>query len=117
MKMQTALVSLVIALAAGVAPALAQQKMDDMNGMEMGGEKTMPAAKTTYKGIGVVKQVDVQAGSVTLAHGPVKSLNWPAMTMTYSVRDKPLLEKLAVGKKVEFEFVKEGKGFVVTGVK
>ena len=117
MKKQSALLSLLIALATGAAPALAQQKMGDMKGMDMGSEKAMPAAKATHKGIGVVKQVDPKAGSVTFAHEPVKSLNWPAMTMAFSVRDKSILDKLAVDKKVEFEFVKEGKGYVVTGVK
>jgi Cu(I)/Ag(I) efflux system protein CusF len=39
------------------------------------------------------------------------------MTMGFAVKDKALLDKLAVGKKVEFEFVKEGKGYAVTGVK
>ena len=49
------------------------------------------------------------AGQVTLAHGPVKSLNWPSMTMAFDVRDKTLLNKLAMGKKVEFQFVQEGR--------
>ena len=51
MKKQTAVLSLVIALAAGAAPAFAQQKMDGMKGMDMGSEKAMPAAKTTHKGV------------------------------------------------------------------
>jgi Cu(I)/Ag(I) efflux system protein CusF len=65
----------------------------------------------------VVKAVDRAGGKVTLAHEPVKSLNWPAMTMKFSVKDKALFDKLAVGKKVEIEFVQQGSDYVVTGVK
>lgn len=112
-------VLLALALAAGTA--FAQQKMEDMKGMDMGkhklGGKGMPGAQAGHRAIGVVKQIDAQAGTVTFAHEPVQSLGWPAMSMGFAVRDKALLDKLAVGKKVEFEFVKEGSGYTVTGVK
>jgi Cu(I)/Ag(I) efflux system protein CusF len=65
----------------------------------------------------VVKKVDAKTGTVTLAHDPVKSLNWSAMTMGFMVKDKMLLDKLAVGKKVEIEFVQRGKDYVITSVK
>ena len=70
-----------------------------------------------HQATGVVKKVDAKAGTVTLAHDPVKSLKWPAMTMGFQVKDKMLLDKLAVGKKVEFEFVQHGKDYVITSVK
>lgn len=93
--------------------ALAQQRMDDMKGMDM---DSKPAA-TTHHASGVVKSVDASAGAVTLAHDPVETLNWPAMTMKFQVKDKALLDKLAVGKKVAFDFERSGKGYVVTAVK
>ena len=70
-----------------------------------------------HQATGVVKSVDRAKGTVTLAHGPVKSLNWPAMTMPFTVKDKALLEKLQAGNKVEFEFVQQGKEYVITTVK
>ena len=70
-----------------------------------------------HKGVGTVKKIDPAAGTVTLAHGPIKSMDWPAMTMAFDVKDKAVLGKLSAGKKVEFEFVKEGSGYVVTSVK
>lgn len=126
----TATLTLLVALALGAGTALAadkmgdmnmkdmdmsKQKMGDMKGMDMGGQKAMPG--TTHKAVGVVKEIDAKTGMVTFAHEPVKSLNWPAMSMGFAVKDKALLDKLAVGKKVEFEFVKEGKGYTVTNVK
>ena len=103
--------TLALAMSLSCAAALAQQRMDDMKGMDMGSK---PAA-ATHHASGVVKSVD--AGAVTLAHDPVKTLNWPAMTMRFQVKDKALLDKLAVGKKVDFDFEQSGKGYVVTAVK
>lgn len=105
-------------------------KCDDMKHMDMKGmdakacedmmkgmqSKPTPAA-TTHHATGVVKVIDPSKGTVTLAHGPVKSLQWPAMTMTFSVKDKALFDKLAVDKTVEIEFAQQGKNYVVTSVK
>ncbi len=54
---------------------------------------------------------------MTFVHEQVETLNWPAMTMGIAVKDRALLDKLAVGKQVKFEFVKDGKGYTVTSVK
>ena len=104
-----AMIVLAMFLAAGVA--LAQSKEHDMD------MKAMPGEPAVHRAIGVVKSVDTQAGKVTVAHGPVKSLDWPAMTMTFAVRDQALLSKLGADKKVEVEFVQDGKDYVVTKVK
>ena len=65
----------------------------------------------------MVKKVDSAKSTVTLDHEPIKSMNWSAMTMTFPVKDRKLLDKLQTGKKVEFEFVQEGKDSVITSVK
>jgi len=88
----------------------------DMKGMDMG-NKPAAGTQTAHKATGVVKKVDAKAGTVTLAHEPVKSLNWSAMTMAFQVKDKTLLDKLQAGKKVEFEFVQQGRDYVITTVK
>lgn len=72
---------------------------------------------TRHEAIGTVKSVDPAAGTVTLAHGPVKSLNWPPMTMGFAVNDKALFDKLSVSKKVDVEFVQQGGKYVITAVK
>lgn len=93
--------------------ANAQMKMDDKGNMDMSSKSD----KATHNAVGVVKAVDQAKGSVTFAHEPVKSLNWPSMTMAFQVKDKTLLDKLPPGKKVSFEFVQQGKEYVVTAVK
>jgi|SRR5882762_4200098 len=126
-----ALATIVLTLALPGVSVFAQQKMDDMKGMDMKGMdmkgmdmKNKPAADmpvasehTTHMAKGVVKKVDAKSGMVTVAHGPVKSMNWPAMTMAFKVKDKALLDKFGAGKEVEFEFAKDGKSYVVESVK
>ena len=75
--------------------------------------QTAPAHVAT----GIVKSVDPAKGAVMLAHDPVKSLKWPAMTMPFTVKDKALLDKLQPNKKVQFEFVQQGRNYIITSVK
>ena len=125
----SAALSLVVTLLA-TSPVIAHAQSGGMKGMEMKGDmkgmdmkgmdmgsKDSTSKGSTHKANGVVKAVDVQKSTVTLAHGPVSTMKWPAMQMTFKVRDKAMLDKLAVDKKVDVEFVAEGKDYVVTSVK
>ncbi len=107
---------LLVALALGTGIAWAA---DDMKGMDMKGEskKDMPMSGKTHHAVGTVKSMDMAKGTVTIAHGPVKSLKWGAMTMTFGVKDKMLLDKMAEGKKVEVDFVEAGSDYTITKVK
>ncbi|MFT4936377.1 MAG: Cu(I)/Ag(I) efflux system protein CusF [Pseudoalteromonas distincta] len=89
------LLAAVAALALG-GPAFAQagHDMSKMPGMGQ------PAAAGA-QGAGVVKKLDAKAGSVTLQHGPIAALGWPAMTMPFKA-DPALLQGLKVGQQVSF---------------
>lgn len=101
----------VILLAAlALLPAVNAQAHE---GMDMAGMQAPAAAE----GTGVVMNVDQPKGLVTLSHEPIASLGWPAMTMDFSVADKSLFGKLAKGKKVKFEFIKQHNQYVITGVR
>ena len=114
MKQSIALI-LVLALSV-VIPVVSHAQSGDVKNADAG-KKPAAAAQTAHKATGVVKKIDPRAGTVTLAHDPVKSLNWPAMTMGFTVKDKALFDKLAGDGKVDFEFVQQGKDYVVTSVK
>ena len=107
--------SLTVTLLLSVSGALAQQKMDDMRSMQPGSKPA--ATQSAHTAIATVKKVNPKAGTVTLAHEPVKSLNWPAMTMGFKVADNALFEKLVEGKKVEVELTKKGNDYIITSVK
>ena len=105
--------SAVAVLLLGAAPLTTAQ----MKGMDM---KDMPMKKAdgqVHKGTGTVTNVDRAGGKVTLKHDPIKSLNWPTMTMAFTVKDKAMLDKVAKDKKVQFEFVQQGQQFVITSIK
>lgn len=90
----------------------------DMKGMDMGKPAQGKATKVvTHQATAVVKSVDPAKGTVTLAHRPVETLNWPAMTMAFKVKNKTLLDKLAMNKDVMVEFVQQGADYVITSVK
>jgi Cu(I)/Ag(I) efflux system protein CusF len=99
-------------------PQKCKEMMQGMDMKDMDKKADGKASKATvHKTAGVVKAVDPSKGTVTLAHEPVKSLNWPAMTMSFAVKDKALFDKLAVGKKVNVELMKDGADYVVTAVR
>ena len=113
---QSVVLSLALALSLAV-PAASHAQSGDMKGMDMG-KKPATGAQTAHKATGVVKMVDPKAGTVTLAHDPVKSLKWPAMTMDFRVRDKASLATLKPGQKIEFELIEEKKGsYVISRIK
>jgi len=88
-------------------------KSMDMKDMGMNNK----AVGTTHHGVGVVKDINAASGVVTLAHEPIKSLNWPAMTMGFKVKDKTLLDNVKPGSKVDFTLVQAGKDYIVTSIK
>ncbi len=51
---------------------------------------------------GTVKKLDKAKGRVTLAHGPLKNLDMPAMTMSFAVAAPALLDGVKEGSKVRF---------------
>ncbi|KXS32715.1 MAG: Copper binding periplasmic protein CusF [Candidatus Gallionella acididurans] len=83
----------------------------NMGGMDMQGINKQ-AASVTHHGTGTVKKI--AAGMVTLAHGPIASLQWPAMTMSFKLKDAALAKGIKAGDVVDFELVQSGKDYMVT---
>ena len=118
MKLITSAIALILALSASCIGTAQSADMKDMEMKDTGNKLQTNGSKAmTHQMKAVVKAVDAANGKVTLAHEPVKSLNWPAMTMGFSVNDKALFDNLPVGKKVEVEFIQQGSGYVITAVK
>ncbi len=67
-------------------------------------------APASHHGVGNIKEMDWAHATVTIAHDPIASLNWPAMTMDFRARDPALLRPLKPGQKVDFEIVEESAG-------
>jgi Cu(I)/Ag(I) efflux system membrane fusion protein len=82
---------------------------------------TLPLVKPSaagHRAEGTVEGVDAGAGTVSINHGPVKTLQWPSMTMEFKLANEALLKGLKPGAAVAFEFVERQPGeWVITGIK
>ena len=70
-----------------------------------------------HRGEGTVEEIDLSAGTLKIDHGPVASLNWPAMAMDFKAKDPSLLKGLKPGQRIEFEFSEQGGQYVIERVK
>ena len=74
-------------------------------------EQTTAAADMTD---GEIRKVDKDAKKVTIKHAEIKSLDMPAMTMVFHVKDPAMLDRVQSGDKVKFKVIKTDSGYVVT---
>jgi Cu(I)/Ag(I) efflux system protein CusF len=58
-----------------------------------------------HHGIGTVQKVDTANSRITISHGPINSIQWPPMTMTFAVQNKKLLDQVVAGEKIEFDLI------------
>lgn len=113
---------LALAVAVAVAPAAFAQHAGHDAGKPAAAARPATAAapaaapRVAGRATGVVRRLDAGQSLAMIAHDPVRSLNWPPMTMAFKFRDKALFGKLAPGAKIEFDFVQEGEDYVVTAL-
>ena len=60
-----------------------------------------------FRSEGTIKAINSEKHTVTIAHGAVPAVQWPAMTMAFSATAEQL-EALNAGDHVTFEFRSEG---------
>ena len=73
-----------------------------------------PSVPATYHTEGRIEQVD--ADEVTIAHGPVAALKWPAMTMSFKRSSGDSTTRLKAGDHVAFDFVEEAGEYRLTRI-
>jgi Cu(I)/Ag(I) efflux system membrane fusion protein len=87
-------------------------------GSASGEQGTSRAGGVGHTAEGTVDDVDTRSGTLSISHGPVKSLQWPAMAMEFAVANPALLEGIRPGTAVAFEFVERQPGeWVITGMR
>lgn len=82
---------------------------EDMPMMEPGSEMQTVSAE------GTVTAIDAEAGTITVDHGPVPAIEWPAMTMAFEA-DEQLRSEVSVGEGIAFEFRTGSEGSVITSI-
>jgi Cu/Ag efflux protein CusF len=75
------------------------------------------AAAAGVQGKGVVNKIDNAAGSINITHEAIAVLQWPAMTMDFTVADRKLLGNLKAGQGIVFGMTKDPVlGYVITRI-
>ena len=77
-------------------------------------EVTSDAAGRISFATGEVAQIS--DGSMTIAHGPVEDIGWPAMTMAFEAQSPDMMQDIAVGDQVRFGFRESETGYALTSV-
>ena len=75
----------------------------------------MTQTAKTASASGIVESVDAGAGKITLAHGPIDALGWPAMTMGFKATPEQIAS-VQPGQSVRFEFTAEGMAATITRI-
>ena len=81
-----------------------------------GGSNTNPEpVPVVHEAVGTLDEVDARAGTLLITHEPVKSLNWPTMTMEFVPANSAVAQAVRPGEAIRFEFVERKPGeWVVT---
>ena len=87
---------------------------------EASGAATMPmtadAGAQTGTGTGVITAVDPDAGTITVEHGPIPGVGWPAMTMRFTA-SPAVLEAASTGQRIEFDVSVRDSGNEITAIR
>lgn len=67
-----------------------------------------PEKTQSYRATGTIQKISEK--SVTVKHGPVAALEWPAMTMAFASGDPARLRGFKQGDRVAFTFTQDGSG-------
>lgn len=107
----------------GVLTAIALAGMSSVSASEQSHSsmKTMgqvaAAEGQAVRAEGVVKAIQPEQAKITINHGPIPSLNWPAMTMDFPLEDKAVAAQVKGGDKVRFEFLPDSpRGYLITRI-
>ena len=109
-----AFVSTVFALSLSAhAEDMSGMKMDGMEGMQVKQEtKQTPVANAE----GTIKAIDTTKHTVTISHGAVPAVQWPPMTMAFSITEDQL-KGLTAGDHVSFSFRLDGAKTTIVSIK
>lgn len=112
MNLKSLSLALVLGAAAAMAPAvtLADSTMPSMSD-KMSGQPAGPIQSR-----GTVTAINAEKNRITLKHEPIPELNWPSMTMGFSVSPEVDLKDLGKGDQVTFTLAPAEGGQQVTRI-
>lgn len=72
------------------------------------------AGGESYSAAGEVTKV--VGNDVTISHGPVEGIGWPAMTMAFRAGSPDMVKGIATGDRVAFAFREDSGAYVLTSL-
>ena len=108
-----------LTLLAGIIPLVAPsayaqpQSMEKMPGM---GKNEKKGEQKTASGTGTVVALNAAAKKITLDHGPMAAIDWPAMKMEFPTASSVDLSKVKIGDKVRFTLTGSGSNYTVQSI-
>lgn len=102
--------ALALAVAACGEAATTSQNQQPTGGTDTKGEND----QRVHSGEGNV--TSVAGDQVSIAHGPIETLGWPAMTMTFRAGSAQMVEGIGVGQPVAFQFRESNGSYVLTSI-
>lgn len=127
-KLGACVLPLVTAISLSAANVLLAQGMKDSDGMKgMGMEKSdkpmkgmdgmeKSAKASDAKATGTVAAINAADHKVTLDHGPIPAIKWPAMKMEFAVAPGVDLSKVKEGERVDFALSGSGSTYTVQSI-
>ena len=110
LRITTMALALLSATDLALADDMNSMNMKDMSmSMSMSGPRADKMTGKVHHATGIVKKMDASAGQITISHGPINSIPWPPMTMTFAVKDKQMLRQVTAEEKIDFDLVQSGK--------
>ena len=103
-----------LALSILLAACSENQNVEAANSQAVEAGPAAPAAESSYSAEGEVTAIE--GDQVTIAHGPVEGLGWPAMTMTFQAGSPGMANGVAVGDRVSFAFKEASGGYSLTSI-
>jgi Cu(I)/Ag(I) efflux system periplasmic protein CusF len=100
------------ALLGGAAVPASSVGLENLTGVPV-----FPTEERTgaHRSKGIVEKVDPDGRRITVRHGLVPSLAWPARSVTFDVKEGVPLDAIAAGDDVDFEFTSDKTGRHVIG--
>ncbi|RLY70566.1 Cu(+)/Ag(+) efflux RND transporter periplasmic metallochaperone, partial [Escherichia coli] len=66
---------------------------------------------------GEVKGIDLESKKITIHHDPIAAVNWPEMTMRFTITPQTKMSEIKTGDKVAFNFVQQGNLSLLQDIK
>jgi Cu(I)/Ag(I) efflux system periplasmic protein CusF len=94
----------ILALAAGLSA--------ELTGMVVAAETPLAPSRQSAQaddkpsGVGTINSVDAAKRKLMIAHGPIAALQWPGMTMAFTVAPEINLGALKPGAKIAFTLIR-----------